>query len=421
MPGKTLNGIDLSRPDLGNPGVGGTPFCFLLLAYYLNKWHNDEYIIEVLSKSEAQLPDGISNRILTDINDLPNIARENSILIMNKTHDMSVYDIIDQLSGVSVIVWSHNYLINEVANRIARSPNIKANVFVSKQMYDFYCDHDIIKKSFPIFNIVPDVDHGYRQLPETPVVTFMGMISEAKGIVSLLKIWKLVQKRHPEAQLNIIGGANLYNRNTKLGRFNIATESTENKMLPYITDARGCLKDNVHFLGILGQEKYQVFLNSTVGIVNPTASTETFGMGIIEMASAYLPVVTRNWNGHPDTALDGKTALLGISVPSMADKVCKLIEDKELNIRLGENAKKHVQDFSPERIIPMWTRLFQSINSGKIDCLPREISKPIWNNYKLVRRVNSFLRFNLRLSFLPSVVGIESMAYSIKKYLKTIF
>ena len=32
---KGLSGVDCSRPDLGNPGVGGTQYCFLL--YQKNK------------------------------------------------------------------------------------------------------------------------------------------------------------------------------------------------------------------------------------------------------------------------------------------------------------------------------------------------------------------------------------------------
>lgn len=34
------------------------------------------------------------------------------------------------------------------------------------------------------------------------------------------------------------------------------------------------------------------FLSSSVGVVNPSARTETFGMGAIEMNCAGLPVVT---------------------------------------------------------------------------------------------------------------------------------
>ncbi|KAA6336318.1 hypothetical protein EZS27_015510 [termite gut metagenome] len=45
-----IGAIDCSNPNLGNPGVGGTQFCYLLLMYYLScfkkEWDIIAYVYE---------------------------------------------------------------------------------------------------------------------------------------------------------------------------------------------------------------------------------------------------------------------------------------------------------------------------------------------------------------------------------------
>lgn len=409
--------VDMYRPDKGNPGVGGTQFCFLLVCYYLNLYYRDKYEINVISYEELHLPTGISNLVIKSLHDLRKQLPPKSIFVLKQTNDLKIYDILDSWEEVKVITWAHNYILGDAANRITKSNNIKANVFVGKQMYDLYIDHDIIKKSIPIYNIVPDVSAPPRILPDKPTITFMGQISESKGIIALFKVWEKVKKRHPDAILNIIGSGKLYDRNSKLGKFGITDSATEKKIEPYILDDKGELSKDINFLGIMGSEKYDIFANSTVGMVNPSARTETFGMGIIEMASATLPVVTKNWNGHPDTALDGETALLGFSIGKMAKQVCRLIEDEKLNIELGESAKSGVARFAPEKIIKHWDKLFTKLANDNNFFDRLKISHPYWNNYKFIRNIIRILRFNLGLSLIPSIVEIETIGYRILKSL----
>lgn len=413
--GRGLSGVDMRNPLSGNPGVGGTEYCFLLLAYCLKEMASDRFDVGIVSYEPLRLPSGIVNTVVAGPESLPSSLNPGSILIVKQSNDLALYDILERCSGVKAVTWAHNYIFGPAARRMAKSKTVCANVFVSKQMYDFYVDDDIASKSLPIPNIVPDVDAPAREMPSSPTLTYMGQVSEAKGILTLMKIWQIVSRKYPEANLNIIGGGNLYNRNEPLGELGIAAESTEKKLLPYITDAEGNLSSKVHFLGIMGKEKYEVFSRSTVGIVNPGARTETFGMGIIEMASSRLPVVTKNWNGHPDTALNGQTALLSYTVRGMAADVCRLFRDRKLNEQLGENAKREVARFSPEAILPLWIDLLEKVDNGKQPDFPPAISRPYTNNYKFLRAANRFLRQNLRLRFLPSIVGMESRLYKLIK------
>lgn len=417
MPAEGLGKINMTNPENGNPGIGGTEYCFLLLAYYL-ALKKDCYSVTILSSIPLILPPQIKNCILSEFYELKGYKSSLNILILKTPKDKQRYDVLKELSPIHVITWSHNYLYANEAKMVYECPTIDLNVFVGKQMYDFYIDHNIIKKSTFIFNIVPDTLKNCNRNPIPYTATFIGQISESKGIIDLFKVWSLVEHKYPDAHLNIIGGGNLYDRNRQIGSLGITDEKTESKLKRFILDENGKLKKNIHFLGILGKEKYDVFLKSSVGIVNPSARTETFGLGIIEMATAKLPVVTRNWNGHPDTALNKKTALLGYSIRQMADNICTLFQEKELNSILGNEGKILAKRFSKENILPIWGKYIQDIVNNQLETKVLHISNPIINNYKFIRAVNSFFRFKLHLKFLPSIVAIECQAIKIIKKIK---
>lgn len=76
-----------------------------------------------------------------------------------------------------------------------------------------------------------------------------------------------------------------------------------------------------------------------------------------------------------------------------------------------------VKIYNPHLIARHWYELFCSLAENKqIDRL--RISSPWWNNYKILRLINSYLRFNLGLSFLPSVVSLKTVANDFLKKLK---
>ena len=54
---------------------------------------------------------------------------------------------------------------------------------------------------------------------------------------------------------------------------------------------------SVHFCGNMGIEKLEIYNRTTVGVVNPSARTETFGLSAVEMEACGIPVVTKSGNG----------------------------------------------------------------------------------------------------------------------------
>ncbi|WP_188861703.1 glycosyltransferase [Marinobacterium nitratireducens] len=72
--------------------------------------------------------------------------------------------------------------------------------------------------------------------------------------------------------------------------------------------------------------------------------SESFGVAVVEAGAAGRPVVVSDAGGLPEVVRDGET---GLVVPredpvSAADALIKLIKDRNLRIRLGQNGRQHV-------------------------------------------------------------------------------
>ena len=63
VPDQNFSGIDLSQPELGNPGVGGSEYLFTLLASQLIKNGLDVIVYHYSSNS---LPIGLRDFVLCD-------------------------------------------------------------------------------------------------------------------------------------------------------------------------------------------------------------------------------------------------------------------------------------------------------------------------------------------------------------------
>ncbi|MPM81020.1 hypothetical protein SDC9_128071 [bioreactor metagenome] len=60
-----FRGVDLKNPDDGNPGIGGTQFCFIMLAKYL-KTSYPEIDVHIFHFSENIFPVGIQSHIVSN-------------------------------------------------------------------------------------------------------------------------------------------------------------------------------------------------------------------------------------------------------------------------------------------------------------------------------------------------------------------
>lgn len=404
--------LNATSPHLGNPGVGGTQYCMLLLAHYLKEYAPDIKVY-ILSESELVLETGL-NYIKTSrdlVTETAKIIRTDILIVKN---DSDVF-FLKQLKEASlkIIIWGHNYYFADFARWVSETPNIKANVFVGKQQYDRYIDHEIIKKSVVIFNMLPDIlGESIIRENDSKTVIYMGALVPVKGFLQLAQIWKGILKIVPDARLLVMGTGNLYNSDCRLGPLGVADEDFEKEFIPYISDESGMLLSSVKFLGIVKEEKYDFFKKASIGVVNPSARTETFGMGVIEMAIAKLPVVTLKKNGYPDTIKNKKSGYLCNSLNEIQNKIIYLLQHPEKNNQMGEVSKQMAQQFAPEIIIKQWISLLNKVYEGNENVSYSKPAPPYNNNFKWIRIINRFLRFKLHLKFVPPLINIETAVYN---------
>ena len=181
----------------------------------------------------------------------------------------------------------------------------------------------------------------------------------------MAKNWHKIVKKVPNAKLNIIGSGQVHSRNTKLGDKNIAEENYEKLIFKYL-ERKGIPKDSYRFYGILGTEKSQILKSTTVGIVNPTGKTETFGLSVSEFNLSGVPVVTKRVNGLFDTLINKYNGLNYILNCNFHKKVIKLLIDNKLNTKLGLNGYEYVtSQFNIDLVVSYWNDLFRNIHDGK--------------------------------------------------------
>lgn len=398
--------IDARKVENGNPGVGGTQYCMLELAHYLNQ--QMKYKVSILANREYLLESGI-DYVKTSGDDVLCETVQNiqsDILILGQFRNSKLEQDIAQLP-CKVIIWSHNYLYADFCNFIKNTDSVKANVFVGKQQYDRYIDHDVIKKSTYIYNMFLDNSQCVLRENDSKTVVYMGALVEGKGFAELCSIWPDILREVPDAQLLVMGSGSLYG-NAKMGSYGLASQDYEDKFIKYIIDENRKLIPSVHFLGVVGDGKTEIFRKASVGVVNPSGRTETFGMGVVEMAEAKLPVVTIGKNGYFDTVEHNVTGLLGKNLTDIRNCIVLLLKDASLNAKLGSNAKHSLFAYHPQTIGSMWEDLLLQVYEGHY--IPNYLgaSKPLYNNNKWVRVFLRFIRMNLHLKFIPALIDLES-------------
>lgn len=411
---------DFRNPEIGNPGIGGTPFCFLMLAkYYTELYQKDE----ILFYHEADNKQNIFSDSYKVITVAPKKIVEQCIidkidfLVITHSRYIQCASLLES-SHVQCIVWVHNFLTYDYLLLLRRNKSATRIVFVGKEQYDRYIDDPIIKKSVCIMNMYNTECYEYtRTDPNTRIVTYTGAIVPGKGFHYLAKYWKKILKKVPEAELYVMGTGALYNNKVKLGRFGIAEEKYENQFMKYLLDDKGEIIPSVHFLGLVGSEKINYFQKTRLGIINPTARTEICPISVLEMASCEIPVVSRNKNGMPDVIINGETGILIENSSDFCSAVVKLLLDDELNVCYGKAAKSFVQkQFNPQIIAEKWHNLFVDTKNKLYPPYQRPTCN-YKNNYKYLRILNRNLRKLPCLKWLPSVALIECKIKSILVFL----
>lgn len=167
---------------------------------------------------------------------------------------------------------------------------------------------------------------------------FVGRLVEQKGLPYLAKIWRIVNSRYPDWQLDIFGNGKM--------------------------DSIPDIKFFVHPPTANIIEEY---IKSSMLLM--TSIYEPFGLVLPEAMSCGLPVVAFDCPFGPTDIIAHESNGFLVSnrnVNRYADYVCQLIESPDLRQSMGVAGVKTSHRYNADRIMPQWQELFVSLTSKEL-------------------------------------------------------
>ena len=201
----------------------------------------------------------------------------------------------------------------------------------------------------PHVSVIPNVVHlndsGIYSDSTAKSVIFVGRFSKQKDVGSLLRIWTQVHHHHPDWQLQIYGGYG-----DEYEKWNAALRQTDLNIV-------------VHASTSEIMEKYRE--NS---ILLMTSQYEPFGLVLPEAMSCGLPVVAFDCPYGPRSIItDGVDGYLigNRNVGEFAEKVCKLIDNPDLRVKMGKAGVVTSKRFDMSHVMPHWKQFFSQMEKQK--------------------------------------------------------
>lgn len=359
-----IRDVDCTEILKGNPGIGGSEYEIITIARLLS---SESFKVILYAHAIDKLPPVIETREVSGLQNAIEMATDDGceLLIFKHEECWLQQNVLDNPDiTIKMIVWAHNFIFWRELSYYAKNKHVARVICVGKEQLDLYRDHRLFQKSDYIFNTIyfPPLKEllslGVNNIAEREKnVVYVGSLIPTKRFHLLAKIWPEVLKKEPEAQLYVIGGGNLYNRNVQLGKFQIAEESYEETFIHYLLGDDGKLLPSVHFLGVLGADKNDILRKMKVGVPNPTGNHETFGITAIEMQLMGCMVTTMRCPGYLDTV--GEGGLLYEDTNELADCIVRLMRKNSHDYEA--TYKEFYGKFSYENVLPDWIEFFSGL------------------------------------------------------------
>ena len=404
--------VDLSNILRANPGMGGSEHMILCIAYLLSMRVNG---IEVLlySKTKVELS-GLPVVLVRNFDDVFKSIDFLSVDYLVVKHNSGLHTILKPYKGKTrFVIWCHNFVEGELSF-YRDNINIARLITVGKEQMELYCDDMAFYKSDYIYNAIStDIDAKYQSKLSLfknrgNNVVYIGSLIECKGFYYLARAWKDILKSVPDANLYVIGSGRLYDRSLRLGKWGIADEAYERKFMHFLLE-NGKLLPSVHFMGIMGEEKNDILINSKVGVPNPNGKTETVGCTAVEMQLMGCFVATKRCPGYLDTVKNG---ILYDSTTDLSKVVVELLKKEDNHY---EETYEYIKNnFSFDVVIEEWELLFKSALPN--DELLRNHSITTNRDYRLKGIKEKILKVKMRYPILSRIPSLEYLYWCMTKY-----
>lgn len=362
LPNKNISTIDFSDIERGNPGIGGSEYSTILIGTRLCILKKFDVII--YCDETSQFPKELKWTICNDLIGAIQLCIAQQVDYLVVDGKLLTKEILCRYINVRFIVWANTFIPPKYQDIFSKMGNVKKVINVGKEQLELTKEHPIYKKSTYIYNAVPSV--VLNDFPNiTPNVKrghnvcYIGSLHSAKGFQFLAQAWPDVIKEIPDANLFVIGSGKLYGRNAQLGKWGIANKKFEDEFMPYLIK-NGKIIDSVHFLGILGNEKYSILERCKVGVPNPSGVSETFGYTAVEMEMMGCQVTTIKCPGYIDTVCLKEN--LYVNTNDLSYYIIKLLNADEYD---HNKVLKYIEQFSVDNVIYEWEKFISTLDTER--------------------------------------------------------
>lgn len=277
---------------------------------------------------------------------LKNLLKDISPDLLICTTAQDVYSLLKLKGNIPLIVEAHSNFIHP-DKFWSRMKMLINNYWIGKADAVVTLTEGDAKKWRTVCNnvyVIPNIVHLNNTNRFTDCKSkraiFVGRFTYQKGIADLFEIWQTVYKKHKDWSLDLYGEGELWD---------------EYKGMAERLDANININKPV-------ADIFKEYTSSSILLV--TSLFEPFGLVIAEAMSCGLPVIAYDCPYGPSEIISHQVD--GILVPrknkeAFAKHLDSVMSDYDMRLRMSEVARKSVQRYSVESIMPKWLSVFKSL------------------------------------------------------------
>jgi phosphatidylinositol alpha-mannosyltransferase len=195
----------------------------------------------------------------------------------------------------------------------------------------------------------------------TKNVLFVGRFEPRKGLLDLLKAYRILRRSGLDCRLLVVGGG-----------------PQEREARRYILTRR---LGGVEFLGRVSDEERDALFKTADVYCSPATGRESFGIVLLEAMAAGTAIVCSDIHGYKGVVRRGREAIL---VPphepeELAAALARVLADAELRRRMAASGLERATDFSWERVTAKVEDYYGFVirRLAAQDQLPADFSAPV--------------------------------------------
>jgi len=206
---------------------------------------------------------------------------------------------------------------------------------------------------------------------------FVGRFEKRKGLIYLLRAYKILQKKYDNLRLIVVGEGELKDR--------CQSYVQKNKL------------KEVHFVGSKSGEELISCYNTCDIFVSPAIFGESFGLVLLEAMACQKPVVAFANRGYKELLCDKKGALLAKNKNprDLAQKIERLVRSEKLRKKMGRIALKEAKEYSWDKVAGRILKFYRFCQKEKEKKAAGRLAKNNFSLEEILKKIEKVLGFKI--------------------------